>query len=250
MKRITIIFVLSFATLLPASVAANTPDTEQVVVTPNASALLPPSERAWTADDYEAASVILSHTPPDKLPASWPEPSAVFLRIVNPENLEPLRDMQEPMFQRMIDARRYLVATAKITACYLPDIKQNQEHREDVARLEGFFVQELGTLMALVQEIKTVPPPDFDKRAALAPYVDKIKQDLDKIVGDVAESLEAQQTRSEEARLRLASILASEYAHFSPFLTPKTRKIVEGILSEFPEPANGAPRNASAARGR
>ncbi|HBF31356.1 MAG TPA: hypothetical protein DDW73_17310 [Rhizobium sp.] len=123
----------------------------------------------------------------------------------------------------MVDARRYLISTAKITACYLPDIKQNNAHREDVARLEGLFLQELGALMSLVQEIETVPPPDFDQRAVLDPYVDKIKRDLDGIVADVAKSLEVRQSRSEEARLRLAIILVQEYPNLAPFLSSNTR---------------------------
>lgn len=238
MKLTTIRYVLSFVACWPAMADAAPLNTEQVVVTPNASALLPHIDRPWTPGDYEVASQILSHFPSDKLPASWPEPSAVFSRIVDPENLEPLHDMQEPTSQRMIDARRYLIATAKITACYMPDMKQNQQHREDVAQLEGLFVEELGSLMALVQELETARPPDFNTHAALDPYVDKIKTGLDKIVVDLAESLETQQTRSQDARLRLAHTLAHEYPHLSPFLTPITRKRVEGILSSFPEPAN------------
>lgn len=85
-------------------------------MTPNASAFLPPADRAWTAGDCEAAAALFARLPREKLPTSLPEPSAVFARMINPQNLEPLRDQQDSMSHCMTDTRRYLIATARITS--------------------------------------------------------------------------------------------------------------------------------------
>jgi|GEM_PF-4788148 hypothetical protein len=256
MKRATIALstIFSFALLGAAASATPSPtgtgaaggtgtagNPETVVVKPDVGAYMPPIDRAWTPGDYEAASLLLSRVSPEKLVTSWPDPSAVFLRIVNPENLNRLYDTEQKMSQRVLDARRYMMATAQITTYYLPDSKVNQGHREDVARLEGLFLQELGALMTLVREIETIPPLNFDDHAVVDSYIDEIKRGLDRIVGDFATSLATRQSRSEDARLRLARILSQEYPYFYAYLTPDTRKNVERILISFQEPVKRKP---------
>jgi hypothetical protein len=223
---------LLLASLFAHSALADNTTTEQVIVTPNATTLLPAADHIWSPDDYEAAYIILSRLPPEKLPdASTP----LFARMINPENLGLARDADAPMSNRLLLTQRYLLATAKITACYLPDIKTNPQHRESVTGFEGLFVHELGLLMSELREIAIVQKPDFDTAALLDPKVEKIKAGLDKIVGDMILSLKAPQTRSKASLQRLTQALREEYPNLEPFLSPETRANAQRTLSNPPQ---------------
>lgn len=216
--------------LTSASMAAvEAPDSEQVIVTPDTAKLLPAADRPWGPDDYEAAYLVLSHLPAEKLPDSN---TPVFLRMINPQNLDLARDINGPMPQRLLLTQRYLLATARITACYLPDMKTNPTHHEDVSGLESLFVHELGLLMLEMHEIQSVPNPSMESSALLDPKVEKIKNGLDQIIGDMLTSLKA--PRSETAKWRIAQALRDEYPNLAPYLSQKTRADAQAILAALP----------------
>jgi hypothetical protein len=204
------------------------PVQEKIIITPDPASLLPAADRPWMPQDYESAYLVLSHLPPDKLPDT---PTAVFARMVDAGNLSVARDINDPMPQRLLQTQRFLLATAKITGCYLADVKTNPAHREDVAGFEGLFLHELGLLMAQLREIQSIPTPSMESRAMLDPSVEKIKSGLDKIIGDMVLSLSGPQSRSAGARSQVALALREEYPNLAAYLSPQTRTNTQNFLA-------------------
>jgi hypothetical protein len=234
MKKTTFAVVCA-ATLLTGASADTKPSLDSAQPTARVDATrLPPADRLWTVDDYEALVQAFADTAPTRLPShDGANASPLFARIVDPANLRSLQDNAVPLPTRVIACERLMLASAKILMFYVPVVIQDRSRADDLLWLEGLLMQETGVMIGMVDEVRggnALPGVDQDQ---VQQGLTRITAGIEQAMDGVIRSLREAPKHPGDARAHLAQVVAAEYPKMANYLNPASRRRVEADLGKL-----------------